>query len=535
LTLNPKIQVELPESGVVVRRSGKYPAVYKVLRSYRNEKGQPASVRVNIGKFDQNTGKLIPNNRYWEYHDAPAENATDGSKIKAIVSFGTAFLADHVMDSLGVTETLNECLGDERSRLVRTAAVYMLAGGNSFKRVSDYLEDHAFPKESLTSKSASRLFASITSEERTAFFKKWVARRAVGKCLAYDVTSFSKRPEVMDDYDRVLGANGDRLPWTNIGCFFREDSGLPLFYVTYPRSIADNSRLPPMTIRNGELGVTDVEFVLDGKFFSTANLKHMSQNGLDFILKPPENREPAKAAIELARESLLSGIDKADDGTRGVAMKISHHGIPCTMMVYFSEDLKKLQRQTLSLKIEAQETKLSRLKKMSQRDLKEYRNHFSIVLTEKRAPLFRRDRAKTDKLARNHGFFCLLTNTDEDPAGVLRKFLRKKMIERCFDDLDNLADPKSPETDGAPALEGKLFCAFISLIVVAEIENKLRDATKKKGRSADLPVKRLEKMRAVISENGAIFMTPFSQPLRAILEPFGLGRAEAKKYIEKNI
>ncbi|MDR2352286.1 MAG: hypothetical protein LBF22_03840 [Deltaproteobacteria bacterium] len=52
MTLNPKVQVELPKTGVIVRRSGNYPAVYKVLNFYQNEKGQPACNRVNIGKFD---------------------------------------------------------------------------------------------------------------------------------------------------------------------------------------------------------------------------------------------------------------------------------------------------------------------------------------------------------------------------------------------------------------------------------------------------------------------------------------------------
>ncbi|MDR2460029.1 MAG: hypothetical protein LBE38_04490 [Deltaproteobacteria bacterium] len=48
MTLNPKLQVELQENG----NSSNYPAVYKVLKTYRNEKGQPTCERVNIGKFD---------------------------------------------------------------------------------------------------------------------------------------------------------------------------------------------------------------------------------------------------------------------------------------------------------------------------------------------------------------------------------------------------------------------------------------------------------------------------------------------------
>jgi hypothetical protein len=144
MTLNTRIQVDLPKSGVIVRRSGKYPAVYKVLRSYRNDKGHPTSDRVNIGKLDVETGKLIPNARYWDYYETPSENMFPSASFKSTCSFGTAFLSEHVMDSLGITEILDECLGDNRSRLVQTTAIYMFARGNVLEGILDYCEDFAF-------------------------------------------------------------------------------------------------------------------------------------------------------------------------------------------------------------------------------------------------------------------------------------------------------------------------------------------------------------------------------------------------------
>jgi hypothetical protein len=64
LPLCSKLKVELPKSGVFSRRSGIYPTVFKVIRTYLNAKGQSASERVAIGKLDQDTGMLIPNDRY---------------------------------------------------------------------------------------------------------------------------------------------------------------------------------------------------------------------------------------------------------------------------------------------------------------------------------------------------------------------------------------------------------------------------------------------------------------------------------------
>jgi hypothetical protein len=68
MSLAASVLVELPDSGITVARCGKYRPVYKVHRSYRNEKGKPTNDRVIIGKLDLETGKLIPNNNYYQYY-----------------------------------------------------------------------------------------------------------------------------------------------------------------------------------------------------------------------------------------------------------------------------------------------------------------------------------------------------------------------------------------------------------------------------------------------------------------------------------
>ncbi|MDR2353898.1 MAG: hypothetical protein LBF22_12245, partial [Deltaproteobacteria bacterium] len=191
MTLDVKVQVELPSKGVIVRRTGDYPAVYKVKRYFRDEKGYPSSERVNIGKLDTTTGKLIPNARYFDFFGVDKSKIVVLPKYKPIISFGSAFLVEHIMDSVGLSEILTECLGEERSMKVQTAALYMAARGNVFENVLSYCEEYTFLDTPLASPSASQLFASITHEERMAFFKGWVAKNSILKYLAYDVTSFS--------------------------------------------------------------------------------------------------------------------------------------------------------------------------------------------------------------------------------------------------------------------------------------------------------------------------------------------------------
>ena len=110
----------MPNQGVVICPNGKYNPVYHILRSYRNENGSPRSDRVAIGKLDVESGKLIPNAKYWEFY-GPAEDDEIVLDYVSNRAVGVSFVVSHIMRNLGLTEVLNQCLGEERSRLVHTA------------------------------------------------------------------------------------------------------------------------------------------------------------------------------------------------------------------------------------------------------------------------------------------------------------------------------------------------------------------------------------------------------------------------------
>ena len=61
-------KVDLPEKGIVMATTRGKTYVYYTVRAYRNAKGKPTSQRVSIGKYDAETGKLIPNRKYYEVY-----------------------------------------------------------------------------------------------------------------------------------------------------------------------------------------------------------------------------------------------------------------------------------------------------------------------------------------------------------------------------------------------------------------------------------------------------------------------------------
>lgn len=534
MTLNSKIQVELPATGVIVRRSGPYPAVYKVLSSFRNEKGQPTNKRVNIGKLDITTGKLIPNHHYYEYYGSNPDETWDLSANDSVRSVGASFLIDNIIKKLGIADILEGVLGDKRFLLARKAIHFMATRGSVFEEAPRYFEKYGLFEEALDSSLASEYFASITNKERKAFLKKWAAReQPLGKIIVYDVTSFSARDGDALSCELEIDPYDKRLCQLNIGCFISEKSGLPVYYVAYPGSIRDALSFLSLTAHNDELGIKNFGFVLGEGFSSERNLQILERRGYKYVLGVPKSYEAALGALDLSRDKIINTRSLIQDGLYGFALKGIFYGTPSSLNIYFSSDLAERQRNSLFRLIESKEKTLLRRKNISEREIKRYGRYFSIFTGQDGSPIFRRNNYKIDKAANNCGFFFLLSNTGLDPSEILSRYRRRESIENSFLDIINLGDVNKSLIALYPkSVVGKAFHVFLAFIVMSELSNKLSDFMKTKGWDRERVVSDLENIRVVTESNSRRLVRPFTETQRAILEAFELGEKDIKAYLD---
>ncbi|MDR1052061.1 MAG: transposase [Deltaproteobacteria bacterium] len=533
MTLDPKVQVELPSQGVIVRRSGKHPTVYKVTETFRTEDGKPDNRRVGIGKYDSSTGMLIPNPKYFEFYGDGA------SKVEVMPAFNTtrciggAFLIDHILTSLGVSNILAECFDRERASLIHTSALYMASRGNVFEGVLDFCEDFTYLERPLASSSASELFASITWDERMEFFKKWVNTQNSLGYLAYDVTSFSTYAKGIVDAEFGHNRDGEKLPQINLGCYLSESSGLPIFYVTYPGSIVDKSHLKNMMAYNKDLSISEVVYVLDFGFCSVDNIKYLSQTGFKYLLHVDRRYKETMAVLDNAREGILTMQNLISDGVYGVSKKGNFYGVNGTMHVFCNPKLAEDQRKDLYRLVESKEELLIQHEKMSQKDIRPYKRFFSIYLDDNNKPIYNRDYIKIQSLERYCGFFCIFTELDLTASQVLTIYRNKDLIEKCFDDVKNHIDMKRLRTHNSKTTDGKLFCSFISLIAVTEMMIKLRTIMRKKGWSKNSVFRDLEKIRIITTNSNKRLENHLTKRQRIILDTFNIGEKEIEAYLAR--
>ena len=539
------IKVPLPTEGIIIRRTGKYRYVYKVMNTFRNEKGQPTNTRVSIGRSDEESGMLIPNAKYWELYGEtfpalaeeelfPNSSTLPAVGFESVHSIGATFLIGNILDSLGLYEILQNKFGQVRASCISTAVSYMACRGNVFEGVSDWCEGYTLHEPPLSSPSVSSLFSSITFAERMGFFREWVSLQPEDEYYAYDVTSFSSYATGISDLEWGYNRDKDKLPQINFGCYLGQKSKLPVFYVTYPGSIIDKSHLPYMMAYNETLGINNVCFIGDRGFCKTANINFMHASNLLYLIGVEIGHKTVYAAIDKVRDDIVSVLNAIKPSVYACSVRGRFYGETSTMHVYYDPNIAERQRQDLYRRVEVQDEKLRQLAQLTKKQAKYYKTYFNIKLEENGSFTYERNHAKVDAAARNCGFYCLLTNAKFSSSEALDIYRRKDTIEKGFDDIKNYIGMKRLHTHSSNTTDGKMFCSFIALIVVIEMANKLSEFMRKKSMSKDAVISELEKIRVVIMSDGKRLMNPITKTQRTIFEIFGLSQDDLIEYINNN-
>jgi transposase len=524
----------LPERGIIVSHNPRRPYVYKVLRTYRNAKGQPTNDCRSIGRLDAATGRLIPNDYYWRAYPGAAVEALP--EPGAVRSIGASFLVREVLSRLGAAGILEGALGAARAARVVDVACYMARRGNVVDQISDWAETSTLAgAPGLTPQSASRLFASISHAERMAFFRGWAARAPGPAYLAYDVTSVSTGSKGIGDAEWGYNRDGEDLPQINIGCYLDQGSGLPVFYTSYPGSITDKAHLPSMMAHNQDLGVHDVTFVLDRGFASVQNiacLRSAPGRRLHYILGVESRHKAARQAVDQVRAGVTDIANRLDGGVYGQAVEGRFWGAEGTLHVFFSPALCEERRCELRRRVDKQAEQLAGLDQLTRRQAKACSAYFKIGLAADGTFTAEPDMDKIRAAAKDTGFFCLLTDTALSTAEVLEVYRRRDMIEKGFDDLKNHVDMRRLRTHRDGTTDGKMFCAFIALIAVSEIQAKVGPAMKKSKQSVSKAgtLADMDKIKVVDAGSGRRLINPATKTQRDVLEALGLTEEDLRAH-----
>ncbi len=231
------------------RRSG-ITYAYESVSHWDKEKKQSRSVRKLIGRVDEKTGEIIATDGRRK-----KEQAVDG-QIVAIKRgrvpslsvkrqfYGATYLLDKIGEKVGITDDLKTCFPKNYKMILSIAYFLILEESNPLFRFGRWERLHRHPYGGdIASQRSSELFASITEEQKQAFFRLQGRRRVQDEYWAYDSTSISSYSECLSQVRHGKNKDDDRLPQINLLLLFGQKSNLPFYYRKLAGNIPDSSFL----------------------------------------------------------------------------------------------------------------------------------------------------------------------------------------------------------------------------------------------------------------------------------------------------
>jgi len=522
--------VPLPQSGVSVTTSGKYKYVYHIGRGYRNSKGQPTNDKTGIGKLDEN-GMLIPNENYFAIYGGTPQSEPEAVEVDSILNFGDHFLLDHIAENIGLKKVMKNIFG-ELGDDVLLLAIYMSLTGNALYRSDSWCRETLTGRgKAITSQHCSRVLEKLDEKSRMSFFSAWANAREQQEYLAYDVTSISSYARGIDLVEYGYNRDNERLPQMNLGMYYGEESKLPIFYCTYKGSIVDKSHLPYMMRYNKVLGIKNVSFVMDRGFFSEDNVKEMAHKHR-FIVGLSNSLKLSKEMISKHGQQVMSSrYDIGLTGVKGLAIDDDRYDFRSKIHLFYANIKIAEEERLFKDKLAAWEEELN-----DGVSLKIAEDYFTVAEDKdgtNRA--VERNYDAIDEKIRNMGYFLMLTtDLSKTPDEVLDIYRRKDIIEKCFDELKNDLDMRRLRVHSSVAAEGKMFIAFIGLILRTYVHNKLRNYFDT-NRAMSMPqvFDEMRMIKTVKTKDGMLLYNPITKKQRTILEQFGIDEEVISKAIHK--
>lgn len=511
------ILVPLPTSKTVIRPSGKYKYVYYIRRSYRNDKNQPTSDTVCIGRLDSNPNMMIPNEKYFDYFQV--EPLKYNREVKSILNYGTYYVLDEVASKIGIKDILINIFPDDYYKIL-LCSYYVLCEGNVLSYIDDWCETTYNDKEIyLTSQTTSKLISSITDDLKISFFKEWAKKRSENEYIAYDVTSISSYSTNLDAVEWGYNRDNEELPQINLGMFYGETSRLPIYYNSYYGSITDKEHLVYMMENTKLLGINNVKFVMDKGFYKKANLNYMVKNNYPFIICLSNSSKYTKAIINEVKDKLNSSRYLLNnDNYYGIIVPKSQAEILYNIHVIYNEEKVADENSILFNRIKTYEQELSMMTTLPEKYNK-YNKYFKISINKDQTFDYERDYEKIDYEKNLSGYIVFLTTDLNITTSELLKIYRNKdIIEKAFDNLKNELDLKRMRIHSDTAWSGKMFISFISLILRSYIENSKRNNEEIKSLTVKKIIKELEKIKLVTYYDEDKLLNPITAKQKKIFK-----------------
>jgi len=517
-----KLLVDIPDDKGIHKKSAgakgeKY--VYKYVKYYRNKDGNSRNKAKAIGKFDPASGKMFPNNNYFDIYNL--------DPILADVSvwdYGYSYLVLKVCHDINLWESLTKVFKSYAMDIVIMAA-FMIREGNAMDGLDDWQQRNYFQGSDrlLKSQLTSRIFGSITEKQRYEFFKMWVKTASSDGSVFYDVTSFSSYAQEMTAVERGYNRDGEDLPQYNLGMFCDERNKTPLYYNRYNGSLTDRTNLSYVLENAKTVGIDSVKMVLDGGFWSQECFTGLNDCCEAFTVGMPTFLKEAQKIIEEHGKGIESYANELPKhNVYCISINYEIFGISGRILVYYDSYSHVNQCVELSESIDRLKVELACLKRYPKNKIQRYAPYFTLTKHEQDSGFdYIIDNDKVDKLRKSKGYFLIFsTDMQSSPADILGHYRAKDADEKLFSQIKVDMDGDRIRTHNESTTDGKTFVTFIACVIRSYILGKLSDYLVVNSTSLKKVFNQLSNISIISNNNKYRFSKALTKKQKQILSVF---------------
>ena len=484
--------------------------------------------------YDPSTKKVRQKSKYLGKSEDGVIKKVRDLRTKDVLSYGEFLPIMKIIKQYQIDKFLVKELGKRSANSLIALSLGRLVRGISLQNTENWYYGtwlyHQTRDLPLSPSSISRLLGKIGESRIQDKLSSHLIRQLKSKrTILYDITSVSSYSELIKLLE--WGYNRDQLdlPQINLSVILDKAEGIPLGYEIYPGSISDVVTLKN-TIKKIQIqGVKNFTIVLDRGFFSINNLDILLNNNTDFIMAVPDDRYKSAQTLinslstEIEKPKYLKQYSNEIVFVKDVEIKIGPHKL--NGYCYYNPKRAQQEKDSFYKRLFDIQEKLKTLKISNNIQAKieeitgNLKNYFSVKVSQNQIDVEIKEEAVSRRLNKK-GLFLIAINGDYSWDTCLSMYREKELIERSFNILKNDLELSTPNVQKDSTLKGLMFICLIALIIRMKILNVLKQKNLIKSYSFESMMITLEKLKAIILDNGQVIFNEISKNQRVLLEAF---------------
>lgn len=469
---------------------------YESVSHWDKEKKQSRSKRRLIGRVDPVTKEIVPTDGRCrkDKHVNPMQSESSESELTPLPThsrsfYGATYLFDAIGTQIGLIDDLKLCFPERYRQILSVAYYLILEEHGSLGRFEKWSLLHKHPHgSSLSSQRASELFASIDESSRQRFFALQGRRKVDNEFWAYDTTTISSYSKQLRQICRGYNKEHDLLSQLNLAIVYGAQSNLPFYYRKLAGNIPDVKTVQHLLKELDQLGFSKLKLVMDRGFYSEANINALYQNHLKFLLSAKMSLAFVRSSLENIYDNFRS-FEHYDPNYELYTRTISTNWEYQQSRPYKGDTLKGKRRIYIhyyfNIERAAEDEKAFDRRLIQWRDelLQDkrvdahesfYGKYFTVARTPKRGVKVEVKEDAVAKAKRYYGYFALITNQKMSAIEALQIYRNKDVVEKAFGNLKERLNMRRMLVSSEQSLDGKLFVAFVALILLSYIKKQMQ-------------------------------------------------------------